>query len=216
MCAVGLPPHRYGAAVDAKLARSMGLKNVGVVEEEDAFGQGVLWYRVHVGGRAGTQVGLSLVQIASTLCVRVLDRTTVWSPGHPRLTSTLLAALSRARARQRRAAYGCCAAAAVSFYFMAYLSAYGGLISEVHAFQPGKGDSQAAVADMLKGKATGLDGVYIATNDLAFLAGEAAATAPAEECRLGLQGLQRNASPLTGDSWCMLAPALNTPVLIPC
>lgn len=118
----------------------MGLKNVGVVEEQDAFGQGV------------------------------------------------------------------------SFYFMAYLSAYGGLISDVHAFQPGKGDCQAAVADMLKGKATGLDGVYIATNDLAFLAGEAAA---AEECRLGLQGLYRQASPLPGDSQCMLAPTLNIPILLP-
>lgn len=118
-----VPSDRCGAAVDAKLAPSLGLKNVGVVNRTEVL-QGLnKQLRCNVG---------------------VVDEQHAFGQG-------------------------------VSSYFMAYLSAYGGLISEVHGFQPGKVDPQAAATDMLKGKVTGLDGVYIATNHLTFLAGFLAA-----------------------------------------
>lgn len=73
---------------------------------------------------------------------------------------------------------------------MASFSAYGGNMPEIYTFQPGQGDAQAAVSQMLKGKAEGLDGIAIATNSLSFYTGKrqchTSATTPLPQAALML------------------------------
>lgn len=64
-----------------------------------------------------------------------------------------------------------CVPTGVTFYFVAAYSALGGNEVAAYQFTPGKGDAQAAVQEMLKGKAAGMDGIIVATNSLAFFAG---------------------------------------------
>lgn len=84
--------------------------------------------------------------------------------------------------KQRSAALSCPALrcpvlscpSGLSFNFEAAFTAYGGNLAELYTFKGGRGNPQAAVDGMVKAKAAGssnrLDGVFVAANNVTFVA----------------------------------------------